>query len=296
LKLLLRCFKSSFPSTKYSDTMKSMCQFVIVVFVLYFCEQIDSASVEMKRSIVQDGQNAAMFVVQPNLFCAIYRDLSPKQHHICRNNLLLMGSVIEGARLARKECIKQFRNERWNCSNISGKSTALGLMTKYATKEAAFNYALVTAGIVQVMARNCMKGDLPSCHCSRAKRPAQSLSSLSAKYKWGGCGDNIQYASDFSKKFLDDPKVLEKLNGSTNAKRAEKLLMDHHNKEAGRQAVFKNKKVICKCHGATSHCSVKTCWYQVQEFNVIGDYLKAKYRSAVKATLLKRKDGKVTLK
>ena len=98
-----------------------------------------------------------------------------------------------------------------------------------ATKEAAFNYALVTAGIVHVMARNCMKGDLPSCHCSRAKRPP------SYSGGWGGCGDNIQYASDFSRTFLDDPKVLEKLNGSTNAKRAEKLLMDHHNKEAGRQ-------------------------------------------------------------
>jgi hypothetical protein len=107
------------------------------------------------------------------------------------------------------------------------------------TKEAAFNYALVTAGIVHVMARNCMKGDLPSCHCSRAKRPQ----SLSAKHNWGGCGDNIQYASDFSKTFLDDPKVLEKLNGSTNAKRAEKLLMDHHNKEAGRQ-VRKTKNII----------------------------------------------------
>ena len=99
-----------------------------------------------------------------------------------------------------------------------------------ATKEAAFNYALVTAGIVQVMARNCMKGDLPSCYCSRAKRPQ----SLAAKYKWGGCGDNVQYASDFSRTFLNDPQV-EKLNGSANTKRAEKLLMDNHNKEVGRQ-------------------------------------------------------------
>ncbi|CAB4041143.1 Wnt-11 precursor, partial [Paramuricea clavata] len=112
-------------------TMKTMCQFVIVVFVLYFCEQIDSASVEMKRSIVQDGQNGTMFAVQHSLFCDIYRDLSPRQHNICRNNLLLMESVIEGARLARQECIKQFNNERWDCSSISGKSTALGLMTKY---------------------------------------------------------------------------------------------------------------------------------------------------------------------
>jgi hypothetical protein len=101
------------------------CPYVDIMVLLNF------RSVEMKRSIVQDGQNAAMFVVQHSLFCDIYRDLSPRQHNICRNNLLLMGSVIEGARLARKECIKQFSNERWDCSSISGKSTALGLMTKY---------------------------------------------------------------------------------------------------------------------------------------------------------------------
>ena len=75
-----------------------------------------------------------------------------------------------------------------------------------------------------------MKGDLPSCGCSQAKRPR----SLNRKHKWGGCGDNIQHASDFSRTFLNDPQVA-KLNGSTNVKRAEKLLMDDHNQEAGRQ-------------------------------------------------------------
>jgi hypothetical protein len=107
------------------------CPYVDIMVLLNF------RSVEMKRSIVQDGQNGTMFVVQHSLFCDIYRDLSPRQHNICRNNLLLMQSVIEGARLARKECIKQFNNERWDCSSISGKSTALGLMTKYGKCKAS---------------------------------------------------------------------------------------------------------------------------------------------------------------
>ena len=102
------------------------------------------------------------------------------------------------------------------------------------TKEAAFNYAIVAAGIVDVMARNCMKGDLPSCGCSLEQRPQ----SLEKKYKWGGCGDNIKYASQFSKTFLNDPKVI-KLNGSSDTKRAQKLLMDAHNMEAGIQVCEK---------------------------------------------------------
>ncbi len=64
-------------------------------------------------------------------FCDIYNDLSPRQRDICRRDVLLMGSVVEGARLARKQCSKQFDNERWDCSTISEKSTVLGLMAKY---------------------------------------------------------------------------------------------------------------------------------------------------------------------
>ena len=81
------------------------------------------------------------------------------------------------------------------------------------------------------MARNCMKGDLLSCHCSKAKRPRTGMLKSNI---WGGCGDNILYAVDFSRRFFNDPAV-EKLNGSTNTKRSEKLLMDHHNMEVGRQ-------------------------------------------------------------
>ena len=99
------------------------------------------------------------------------------------------------------------------------------------TRETAFNYAIVTAGIVHVLARNCMKGDLSKyCGCSREGRPQ----SLGKEYKWGGCGDNVEYASGFSRKLLNDPKTT-KLNGSSDMKLAQKLLMDDHNMEAGRQ-------------------------------------------------------------
>lgn len=83
------------------------------------------------------------------------------------------------------------------------------------------------------MARNCMKGDLLTCHCSRAKRPQ----TLNPKYSWGGCGDNIQYAADFTKSFMYEP-VLNSLNGSTDAKAAAKILMDQHNIEVGKQVLF----------------------------------------------------------
>lgn len=58
------------------------------------------------------------------------------------------------------------------------------------------------------------------------------------------------------------------------------------------QAISHNRKRICKCHGATGRCTTETCWYQVNDFKVIGDYLKEKYNSAMKVKVSKRKDGK----
>lgn len=78
-----------------------------------------------------------------------------------------------------------------------------------------------------------MMGDIKSCHCSRAKKPH----SLKKDYIWGGCGDNIKYAMEFSKLFMNDPRV-EKINSSTDRKLAEKLLIDRHNAEVGREVCF----------------------------------------------------------
>lgn len=37
---------------------------------------------------------------------------------------------------------------------------------------------------------------------------------------------------------------------------------------------------------------MRTCWYQVKNFNDIGNYLKKKYVTALKAKIVKRKKGK----
>ena len=80
-----------------------------------------------------------------------------------------------------------------------------------------------------------MRGDLSSCKCSRASRPQ----SLLANHQWGGCGDNIQYGNEFTRKFFRDNRLLT-INGSSESKLAAKLLMDDHNIEVGRLVrVFK---------------------------------------------------------
>lgn len=58
-------------------------------------------------------------------------------------------------------------------------------------------------------------------------------------------------------------------------------LMNLHNNEAGRRAVYRLVKIECKCHGVSGSCSMKTCWLKLPSFREVGDYLKDKYDGAI---------------
>lgn len=95
------------------------------------------------------------------------------------------------------------------------------------TREAAFTYAISSAGVVHSIARACVEGNLSMCGCSRERRPKD----LKSSFQWGGCGDNIEEGTKFARKFMNaekDQSVME-------TREQEKLLMNLHNNEVGIQ-------------------------------------------------------------
>lgn len=90
------------------------------------------------------------------------------------------------------------------------------------SKEAAFTYAIIAAGVAHAITAACTQGNLSDCSCDKDK---QGFYSIDQGWKWGGCSADISYGLGFSKVFIDAREV--KQNART--------LMNLHNNEVGRK-------------------------------------------------------------
>ncbi|VDK76620.1 unnamed protein product [Cylicostephanus goldi] len=122
------------------------------------------------------------------------RGLSPGQARICDLFKDHMPAVGQGAQTAIQECQYQFKSNRWNCSTPYG-SGIVGPIHKLGTREAAFTYAILSAGVTHEIGRRCKQGLLASCGCSEEAKPKN----VADDWTWGGCGDNVDYGYRFAK-------------------------------------------------------------------------------------------------
>lgn len=95
------------------------------------------------------------------------------------------------------------------------------------TKETAFIYAIMAAGLVHSVTRACSAGNMTECSCDST---LTGSGSQTEGWHWGGCSDDIAYGTWFSRRFIDHATK----NASTQGDEA-MLIMNQHNSEAGRQ-------------------------------------------------------------
>ncbi|XP_054156218.1 protein Wnt-8b-like [Oppia nitens] len=210
-------------------------------------------------------------------------------------NLLLVGSQAAhsstdithftlGAEIALNECLRQFSFERWTCPEstfkiVTDQSTA----QLPANREIAFIQAIISAGIVYTVTRNCSLGQLDSCRCltqqqrggggrhHRQQQISQELADKTFKVD-DSCKGSIDEGSRISKIFLDDRETGHDF----------KAIVRLHNHEVGRYAVRETMIKTCKCHGMSGSCTMQTCWLRINSFEAVGDYLKRAYKLAIK--------------
>ena len=184
--------------------------------------------------------------------------------HVNEADLLLSSSVTSGAELAMQECSRQFEHDVWNCPVTAFNMNKDRLENN---RETAYIHAIISAGVTHTISRNCSEGNLAQCGCQ-----ALYGSSGADNWKWGGCSDNLVFGEQISKQFLDvDRKNKQPVS-----------LANLHNNQAGRIAVRKTMRTLCKCHGVSGSCATQTCWRQLGDFNQVGNYLKKQYKQAAK--------------
>ncbi|XP_053377398.1 protein Wnt-16-like [Mercenaria mercenaria] len=203
--------------------------------------------------------------------CAEVPGLVSPQIEVCKNNPESLLCISDGARLGISECKFQFRNERWNCTTNTN-YTVFGDVLRKGTRETAFIYAILSAGVVFATTKSCSAGNLTECSCDMAHYGEHDVDG----WKWGGCSDNIQYGLWFSRTFVDAPEVMTHESG-----RNIRNTMNLHNNEAGRKIAEDAMSLKCRCHGVSGSCAVKTCWRSLPSFREIGDSLKLKYERSV---------------
>ncbi|GFR87747.1 protein Wnt [Elysia marginata] len=135
------------------------------------------------------------FISQLNLhtlgarvLCDTIPGLVGRQKRLCRMHPDLMLPLGEGARMGVEECQHHFRDQRWNCSTVDRDASLFGRVMLRGSREAAFVYAISSAGVVYSITRACSRGTLMNCGCDPSRRG--SGRDKRGVFDWGGCSDN----------------------------------------------------------------------------------------------------------
>lgn len=121
------------------------------------------------------------------------------------------------------------------------------------SREAAFTYAISSAGVTYAITAACARGNITACGCAPGPRPREPSPS---GWKWGGCSVDAGFGMRFARKFLD----ARELEGD------ERSLMNLHNNKAGRKV---RNTVLIFCFFLTNFWAIKKMLFYIKFLNLL---------------------------
>ncbi|KAH8371889.1 hypothetical protein KR093_009245, partial [Drosophila rubida] len=234
------------------------------------------------------------------MLCGRIPGLTTAQRQLCSDMPDALIALDEGQQVGARECQQQFRGHRWNCSGVWQRNvfshvipigeyhqlaSLVGITTTImitflfcpatASREAAYTYAIASAGAAYSVTAACARGNISTCGCDVRHKTAPS------EWKWGGCSADVDFGMRYTRKFMDAREL----------EHDSRTLMNRHNNRVGRTIVKKLLRTDCKCHGVSGSCVMKTCWTSLPPFSVIGDKLMQKYHKAKTVQAVRGKRG-----
>ncbi|KAM8711394.1 hypothetical protein ACLKA7_000521 [Drosophila subpalustris] len=207
------------------------------------------------------------------MLCGRIPGLTPAQRQFCSEMPDVLIALGEGQQLGARECQQQFRGHRWNCSEVWHKNVHI---IPIASREAAYTYAIASAGAAFGVTAACARGNISKCGCDLRHKTAPP-----EPWKWGGCSADVDFGIRHTSKFMDAREL----------ERDSRSLMNLHNNRVGRRIVKKLLRTDCKCHGVSGSCVMKTCWKSLPPFSLVGDRLMQKYHKAKTVQAVRGKRG-----
>ncbi|XP_050521178.1 protein Wnt-2 isoform X1 [Daktulosphaira vitifoliae] len=204
------------------------------------------------------------------VICNRITGLTAGQRRICAAAPDAMAAVGHGIRMAKQECQIQFNSHRWNCTGPT-KGNPFGHLQITASREAAYMYAVISAGVTYSLMDACSRGNISICGCDTHYSGVLDVGPTASSWKWGGCSVDLNFGMGFARKFLD----AQESDASD-----PRSLMNLHNNKAGRKIVKQLLNTDCKCHGVSGSCTMKTCWHSLPHFRHVGKALMKKYWKA----------------
>lgn len=198
---------------------------------------------------------------------ALANVLARHQRVLCRKNVDLMPLLSRAARDTMDICQELFADRRWNCSSILMAPSFMPDLTA-GSREQAFVFCLSSASLVHSVSKGCSAGLTDRCQCGRTPNEAPPVN-----FKWGGCGDDLGFGVIFTRTFTDTHWAKKR--------KTRQSLVNLHNNGVGRKVIAESLSTVCKCHGVSGSCSVKTCWKSLPDMRTIGSIVQRRYSLAL---------------